>query len=166
MTVDNLPEVHYGIQGGQHMYLGVELDNPEFDSPGLEIAFTVRGAHDCALDLPAEACEGWTSFGARSLVVTDPALLVASGDHLTTTGYVVLLEDDPDYYGYESPARIEVRAEVHDACDRRGIGTFNYRVTAPGVALTEGSSTGTTSEGSTGGSATGGSSTGEASSGA
>lgn len=122
------PEVHYGFQGGQHFFLGVELDNPELGSPGLEIQFVVRAAEECPVDAPSNTCT-WTTYGARDLVVVDRKLLVAVGDHLTTTGYVVILDEDPSW-AYDTPIRVDVSATVRDACDRIGSATFSY-ITEP-----------------------------------
>lgn len=125
-TDSHEPEIQYGFQGGQHFYLGVEIENPEFDSPGLEITFEVRGSLGCALETPADMCTDWMSFAMRSLVVTDPALLKTSGEHLTTTGYVTVLESDPWWWAEGQAGRIEITAQVRDACDRRGNATFSY----------------------------------------
>ncbi len=120
------PETHYGFQGGQHFFLGVELGNPELDSPGLEIHFVVRVAEECPLDAPANTCD-WTTVGDRELVTSDPDLLVAAGETLTTTGYVVVLDRDPNRRD-DTSARVDLSATVRDACDRRGELTFSYAV--------------------------------------
>ena len=137
------PEIHYGFQGGQHFFLGVEIENPEFDSPGLEITFTVRGSLGCALETPAEECTDWMSFAMRKLVVNDPKLLKANGDSLTTTGYVTVLEADPSFWAVTSPGRIEITAQVRDACDRRGNATFNYIIDPDNDEYSTGTGTGT-----------------------
>ena len=120
------PDIHYGFQGGQHFFMGIEVENPEFDSPGLEITFEVRGSLGCTLDTPTDMCSDWMSFAMRRLVVSDPALLRANGEHLTTTGYVTVLESDPWWWAESQPGRIEITAQVHDACDRQGSATFSY----------------------------------------
>ncbi len=126
LSDEHWPETHYGFQGGQHFFLGVELDNPEFDSPGLEIHFVVRVADGCPEDAPVEAC-AWTTFGDRELVTTDPDLLIAAGERLRTTGYVVVLDEDPNWQ-YDTSVRVEVSATVRDACDRSGSSAFTYVV--------------------------------------
>jgi len=124
LSDEHWPEVNSGFQGGQHFFLGVELDNPEVGSPGLEIQFVVRAAEECPIEAPSNSCT-WTTFGARDLVVTDPALLITVGDKLTTTGYVVILDENPEWV-YNSWARVDVSATVRDACDRVGSATFSY----------------------------------------
>ncbi|MEZ4384555.1 MAG: hypothetical protein R3A79_24720 [Nannocystaceae bacterium] len=138
-------EVHYGFQGGQHFFLGVAVDNPALGSPGLEITFTIRGALECDLEAAAGACDPWTDFGARTLVVADPSLWTVVDGALETTGYLVVLDEDPDWWAYERWGRIDVRAEVRDACDRRGSVDYSY------ILGDGGATSGSTSDGSTSG---------------
>ncbi len=145
-------DVHYGFQGGQHAFLGVAVDNPELDSPGLELTFTIRGSLGCALETPSTNCFSWVEFGNRRLVIADPELWTSSDGGLQTTGYLVILEEDPQWWANESWGRIDVMVDVRDACNRRGSASYSYIV---GDATT----TGTTDSSTTNGSTTDGSTT-------
>lgn len=120
------PPINYGFQGGQHYYLGVDVANPYAASPGLEVNFTIQVAADCPLD--AASCPEWTPFASRKAVITDKALLhtTASGS-VETTGYVVVLDEDPTYWqGGGVETRVQIRAEVRDRCDRKGSAVVDF----------------------------------------
>lgn len=151
-------EVHYGFQGGQHLFLGVAVDNPELDSPGLEITFSIRGSLECPLEAAAGECTEWFQFGKRTLVVADPSLWAVSGGTLVTSGYLVVLDEDPTWWAYERWGRVDVQADVRDACDRKGSASYSY-ILDNGASTTTGASDsdsgGSTSAASGGGSTTG-----------
>lgn len=128
------PTIHYGAQGGQHMFLGVRVDDPALDYPGLEIDFSVVAA---PCDVDDAACT-WMDFGQRHVVVTDPDLLKITGAALETTGYVVILESDPEWAADGGWVRVVLRAEVTDACGRTGTGVFDYVIGTPPASTSTG----------------------------
>lgn len=136
---DDRPTIHYGSQGGQHMFLGVRVDDPAVDYPGLEIDFSVVAA---PCDVDDDTCT-WMDFGQRHLVVTDPGLLKISGGALETTGYVVILEGDPEWAADGGWIRVVLRAEVSDACGRAGAGVFDYVIGTPPASTSTGADTST-----------------------
>ncbi|MEZ4450343.1 MAG: hypothetical protein R3B09_12770 [Nannocystaceae bacterium] len=122
------PTLHYGGQGGVHMALGVRVGDPSKDYPGLEIHFKVE-LRECPADDPG--CE-WTSFASRGLVITDDDLWTITGGALETTGYIVVLDGDPSWYGSGGDVLVKIEAEVKDRCGRTGAGLFEYTIEGGG----------------------------------
>lgn len=142
LTAGERPTLHHGGQGGVHLALGVRVDDPATAYPGLEIAFSAR-VGPCEVD-DLECV--WTDLGARRLVVTDADLWTITDGALETTGYIVVLDGDPEWYGDGGEARAVLRAEVKDRCGRVGVAVHDYLVGSGGT----GSGTDSDSEGGSG----------------
>lgn len=100
-----LPAVHYGTQGGTHMWVGVRVANHARDYPQLEItvqSLWANGACDPECD--------WSVNNERVLVVDEPELEYTA-DGGAQVGGITL-------FGSESTGAI--RATVRDPCGRQG----------------------------------------------
>lgn len=97
------PEIVSGAQGGQHMVLGVAVDNP---SPE-HLAFEVE------VSLTAEDADGSRSIGERS-VVYDGSLVSFEAGRAELLNLVVIPDEWP------SDGRRWISVGVVDACGRSG----------------------------------------------
>lgn len=133
------PTIHYGAQGGVHLALGVRVDDFAAGYPGLEIEFSAQ-VGPCEVD---DLECAWTDLGARHLVVTDDDLWTVTSGVLETTGYIVVLDGDPEWYGEGEGQRAVIRAEVKDRCGRVGTAVHDYLISG-GATGTGGESEGDT----------------------
>lgn len=100
-----LPEVHYGSQGGTHMWIGVRVANHARDYPKLEIELELlwaQGACDPECD--------WQVSTERTLVVGESDLELTDDAGAQVAGITM-------FGGEETGA---VRATVRDPCGRTG----------------------------------------------
>lgn len=104
--IDGGLDIHYGQQGGSHLFLGVRvaLETPE----PLWVRFTVwppEADYQCALDLPgAGTCE--YTLGQRA-VRLDAADLTAASGGVEAPGHLVTL----DFESYPATVLVEVVGE-------------------------------------------------------
>jgi hypothetical protein len=99
-----LPQVHYGAQGGSHMWVGVRVANHARDYPKLEI--TVEGLWASGSCDPE--CD-WQVASERTLVVGEDDLEYTDDGGAQVGGITV--------FGGETEA---IRAFVRDPCGREG----------------------------------------------
>lgn len=117
------PTVHYGIQGGQHTFLGFRVENPALDLyDRLRVTFWVAQGPTCAAGEPSGAvpasCDA--TLGIRAVVLGAPpdALQVVAGGAVEESGLLVFLSS-PDF-----AQRTVVAVEVEDPCGRVGSASF------------------------------------------
>lgn len=113
-----LPKVHHGSQGGQHMWTGVQIRNPNPARSLHRVEFRVQ-ACDVGLDCSLDA--SWTDYdgaiaGARELVVDDEQLRETAAGWLELRDVLLLLSNDSD----EPEGLVRMVVTVQDTCDRQG----------------------------------------------
>jgi len=114
--------IYWGPQGGNHLALGVQLDNPAVDYPGVEISFSARVA-SCELDDPD--CD-WEQLGYRTVTLTKRKHLKLEGGVLKATGYLVVLDHHPAWQeSGDDWTRLIITAAVRDRCGRSGEASFD-----------------------------------------
>lgn len=98
--------VQYGVQGGQHLLLGVRIRNPHLDPPGARVTYT---AHWCAGD-----CEQ-ADLAGHLLTETVPGMYQwrEEADGVVRLGsyFVLVTAPRPDTY-------LWLEVEVVDGCGR------------------------------------------------
>jgi hypothetical protein len=104
-----VPEAHYGPQGGTHLLLGVRVANPAAGFPGMQVRFDAE-AQFCN----AEGCQPYVLMGHYLTVVEQDRYIVQSDGGIALSGFLVLLNEWP------VNTRRRVTAEVIDRCWRVG----------------------------------------------
>lgn len=121
------PEVHFGLQGGQHSFVSFRVANARLDVyQRLRITFWMAQGEGCApptepLGQAPAACP--LALGRRELVLGSarfPLTLGSSGE-VERAGVVMFLSQPP-----MSATPAVLAAEVEDPCGRRGLGAFAW----------------------------------------
>lgn len=109
LVPDQVPDLNYGFQGGQHIWGAVQVLNPAFDYPLLKIEITVStcSASDCTDP------NNWTIDNTRELVADETTMTIDSEKFEQLQMLVTV-----DSYGPDSLGRVEMR--VTDPCARQG----------------------------------------------
>lgn len=107
---DEVPNINYGFQGGQHIWAALQVHNPALDYPVLKIEMTVStcSASDCTNP------NSWTIDATREMAVDLTTMVITSEDWFEQVQLLVIVEN----YGSGSRGRVEMR--VTDPCDRNG----------------------------------------------
>jgi len=111
------PVVHYGPQGGQHVFLGLRVTNPRLDlSPKLKVTFYLGQGPDCAPPATGEVASCAMRLGTRTLILGAPGFeLIINGEgDVEEAGLIVFVEAP----SREVPSLITVTVE--DPCRRIG----------------------------------------------
>lgn len=98
------PPLEYGLQGGQHMVLGLRIDNADPD----HLLFEVE------VELEQDDGSGWTTVANRD-VVYDEALLEVERTEAQILDMVLI----PDVW--DSPSDRVITVSVRDSCDRQTV---------------------------------------------
>lgn len=111
------PVVHYGPQGGQHVFLGARVKNARLDvSPKLKFTFYVGEGEDCQAPEGSEDPTCVRRLGGRSIVFGAPGFEVRKNANGEVEEYgLVIFVDVPSQV---SPALVSVTVE--DPCRRKG----------------------------------------------
>jgi hypothetical protein len=115
------PAAHHGAQGGQHLILGLRVDNAAPRSPGFWVKFEVERARCGGTDA---GCGGWELIGQYQTTVrpTDPRLSM-DGEAATVSGFIIVLSD------WQRWDARRLRAEAEDPCGRTGAATLELPAT-------------------------------------
>ena len=119
LAADELPEFHYGSQGGRHVWVGVQIRNPNLERPlhRIELAFdSCYGELDCTLP------ENWISAEEyadepRVLVVDDGVLRQTADGWLEIRDVLVFV---PWNYSDGGDSQQKLLVAVEDSCGRVG----------------------------------------------
>jgi hypothetical protein len=104
------PIIHHGPQGGTHASLGVRVDNPATQFPGLKMTF-IGEFQSCQ---SSTSCEDFTIFSRYDTVVRDARyFLPQEGGAIAVSG---ILMQGP----WEGPTRHRIHVTVLDRCGRTG----------------------------------------------
>ena len=98
------PLLELGLQGGEHMVLGLVIDNPEPDHLAYEVTVTLSAEVDGEVE----------AFDERT-VVYDEALVSYDAGRAELLNLVVILDEWP------RDGRRWISVEVTDACGRSGV---------------------------------------------
>lgn len=110
------PRIIHGLQGGQHTFLSVRIDNPALTSPGVELTFYVNA--------------NGAPIGYRKVGLTTPALWRLDDlGRLVTDDFLLLLESYPASSG--DPVAVGYTVNVRDRCGRMGSDFFGYSIAGP-----------------------------------
>jgi hypothetical protein len=104
-----MPEIFNGFQGGQHVWLGVRVKNPDFERPSLKINVTLS---DCEVD--CENPVNWPTDNARELVVGSRTITITDEGWFEQASILVTLGD----WSIATHRRVELL--VTDPCGRQG----------------------------------------------
>ncbi|HLT35457.1 MAG TPA: hypothetical protein VK034_04205 [Enhygromyxa sp.] len=107
-----LPEIHSGLQGGQHVWMAVRVKNPDPDRKQLKIRIK---ADYC--DANCEVVGNWTTDNLRELVADETTLRITPEGWFEQTRMLVTVFD---WVG-TTEQRIEML--VTDPCGRQGLVT-------------------------------------------
>jgi hypothetical protein len=107
---DEVPDLVYGFQGGQHIWAALQIHNPALDHPMLLVSITVStcSASDCSD--PSD----WTIDNTRELVAGPSELTSTDEGWFEVLRMLVTVEA----YGPGSLGRVEML--VTDPCGRQG----------------------------------------------
>jgi hypothetical protein len=105
-----MPEIFTGLQGGQHVWMGVRVKNPDLTRPSLKIRISLSYCEvDC--DDPAN----WQADNVRELVAGSRTLEVTDEGWFEQASMLVTLFA----YGFAEHKRVEML--VTDPCSRQGL---------------------------------------------
>lgn len=113
LTAEQQPEVHWGSQGGRHLFVALRLPDPD-PAHGLFQAF-IR-LQDVVADAGADA-----SWAERDLVFRLEDARPSSDGAVELTSIVLLLPDELH------PGAARLVLDIRDSCDRRGQASHAFR---------------------------------------
>jgi len=115
------PELHHGPQGGTHVSLGVRVDNPATQFPGLKLTFIGEFQY-CE---SSASCEDFIIFSRYDTVLRDAVyFLPQEGGAIAVSGIIM---QGP----WEGPLRHRVHVVVLDRCGRTGSALLELGLPAP-----------------------------------
>jgi hypothetical protein len=115
------PVFFHGPQGGTHVSLGVRVDNPATEFPGLKLEF-LGEFQECE---SSGSCGAYLEFTRYSTVVRGPEyLLPQEGGAVAVSGLII---QGP----WEGPERHRLRVDVLDRCGRTGFAVLELSRSSP-----------------------------------
>ncbi len=115
------PEIEFGFQGGQHVFLGFRVGDVQLDlDPKIRVTMWLAEGEDCSPGAPTnEVPIGCQSLGIRQVVMGGRVPLQVAGDVVEESG-LLLFVDPP------SRGRHVVSVEVEDVCGRLASDSLIY----------------------------------------
>lgn len=110
LAAGQMPEVFNGFQGGQHIWLGVRVKNPDPERASLKIGVELS---DCQAE--CDKAQNWALDNTRELVVGSRTITVTDEGWFEEEGILVTLDD----WGVAPHRRVQV--VVTDPCSRQGV---------------------------------------------
>lgn len=110
LAAGEMPEVFNGFQGGQHIWLGVRVKNPDLQRASLKIDITLS---DCEME--CQDPQNWSVDNERTLVVGSRTLTLTEEGWFEEEGMLVTLEN----WGVAAYRRVDM--VVTDPCGRQGM---------------------------------------------
>lgn len=124
------PEIHFGFQGGQHVFLGFRVDNAALDLyDQLRVTLWMGQGDDCeagpaSATVPA-ACE--VDLGLRQVVIggehSTLRVVETGADAAMVEEFGLLLIINYPVFGMQTVATVE----VEDPCGRTGVASVTWR---------------------------------------
>jgi hypothetical protein len=110
LAAGELPEVYDGFQGGQHIWLGLRVKNPDLEHSSLRIDIALS---DC--ETQCGNPQNWSLDNERTLVVGSRTITVTEEGWFEEEGVLVTLGN----WGAATHRRVEM--VVTDPCGRQGV---------------------------------------------
>jgi hypothetical protein len=111
-----LPELYFGLQGGQHVWMAVRVKNPDLERKQLKIRIKAEYCNSNCEELAS-----WTVDNLRELVADETTLAVTSEGWYEQTRMLVTV------FGWVDAAEQRVELLVTDPCGRQGlVSTSSY----------------------------------------
>jgi len=107
----DVPEVHYGNQGGRHLFVALRVDNPDPDHSHFDVFFQLQEGGDA----------GSETLAARTVVFSESDAKTTPERALELSGLVLVLPEVP----FEGDAALAL--DARDTCDRRGQAVDRFR---------------------------------------
>jgi hypothetical protein len=107
-----LPEIHYGLQGGQHVWMAVRVKNPDLERKQLKIRIKADYCNS-GCDEPGN----WVTDNLRELVADETTLQVTSQNWFEQTRMLVTI------FGWVDASERRIEMLVTDPCGRQGFVT-------------------------------------------
>lgn len=104
------PEIYFGAQGGQHMWLGVRVDNPAPDRPLLKVRVSMEYC-----DADCENPASWVGDNVREIVADESTLTTTGAGQLEVTGILAQI------FNWELGSSRRIEMLVTDPCSRQGL---------------------------------------------
>jgi hypothetical protein len=111
LTPGQAPVIHHGPQGGTHVSLGVRVDNPATQFPGLRLDFFGEFQGECEAWSDCEAYEVYARY--TTVVRLAEYFLPQEGGAVAVSG--VILQGP-----WPMPGKRRIRVDVLDRCGRTG----------------------------------------------
>jgi hypothetical protein len=112
-----LPELHYGIQGGQHVWMAVRVKNPDLERKQLKINIEAEYCSSNCQDVAS-----WQVDNLRELVADETTMVVTSEGWFEQTRMLVTV------FGWVDATYQRVEIVVTDPCGRQGVvSTSNFQ---------------------------------------
>ena len=114
LSPNTLPDTHLGLQGGQHMWVGLQVRNPALDFPQLEITLELSACRYA--DVSCTNIGDWFEYSSRVLVVDEDTLTETEEGYFELTNIIYIIEG----WNWTIPERWRFRVSVEDPCGRTG----------------------------------------------
>jgi hypothetical protein len=105
-----LPELFWGLQGGQHMWMAIRVKNPDLEDQQLAITIDVEYCNSNCEDE-----SNWTVDNHRELLADETTLAI------TPEGWFEQCRMLVTVFGYVDAAYQRVEMTVTDPCGRQGV---------------------------------------------
>jgi hypothetical protein len=115
------PEIHYGAQGGQHIFLGFKVGNARLDVSPLVRARFYFGEGECVPPTTDEEASCTRTLGQRELTLGSPGFEVHTNMEGDIEEFGLLLFSD---YPTGDPGIVSV--VVEDPCMRKGVAFIRH----------------------------------------
>jgi len=109
---DELPELHFGFQGGQHVWMAVQVKNPDLERRQLKIRTKLDYCND-----DCDVLANWATDIVRELVVDDATIRITPEGWMEQTRILVTVFD------WVGAKHQRVEMLVTDPCGRQGFAT-------------------------------------------
>ncbi len=108
---DEMPSAYFGFQGGQHVWMGVQVQNPSLDHPLIQVEYELELCYGDSCTSPGAA---WDRVGIRSLALDDSTMELTPQNFFEQASIQIILEN------WDTSAHRRVTMVVTDPCGREG----------------------------------------------
>ena len=111
---NQFPDREFGLQGGQHMWVGLQVRNPALDFTQLRVTIELDGCRYA--DVSCTDASHWSEYPTRVLVVDEDTIGVTEEGYFELLNILYILEG----WDWTQPERWRWRVTVEDPCGRVG----------------------------------------------
>lgn len=112
LEAGELPQIHHGFQGGQHVWMAVRVKNPDLDRKQLKIRVKLEYCNE-GCDDP----DNWEVDNLRELVAEESTMTITPEGWMEQTRMLVTV------FGWVDAQQRRLEMLVTDPCGRQGIVT-------------------------------------------